>query len=162
MTTLQSPATRERGAIYITATDRKLLLALLEGRRMYGREDRRTLEALEEELDRAVVVDAAHVPPDVVTVGSRVQLVDLDSGKELLFTVVFPSRANADEGRISVLAPLGTAVLGYRTDDVIEWDVPGGRRRLRVLRVVYQPESDARTTLTHATPDTAQGASARE
>lgn len=145
MTTLQFPATRERGAIYVTASDRKLLLALLEGRRMYGREDRRTLQALEEELDRAVVVDAARVPPDVVTVGSRVHLVDLDSGEELLLTVVFPSRANADEGRISVLAPLGTAVLGYRTDDLIEWDVPGGRRRLRVLRVVYQPESAART-----------------
>ena len=59
--------------------------------------------------------------------------------------MVFPSRANADEGRISVLAPLGTAVLGYRNDDIIEWDVPGGRRRLKVLQVVYQPESAART-----------------
>lgn len=143
MTTIRPPAAPEKGAIYVTASDRKLLLALLEGRRMYGREDRRTLEALEEELDRAVVVDA--VPPDVVTVGSLVHLVDLDSGEDLLFTVVFPSRANADEGRISVLAPLGTAVLGYRADDLIEWDVPGGRRRLRVLRVVYQPESAART-----------------
>ena len=145
MNTTQSPTTREKAAIHVTAADRKLLLALLEGRRLYGREDRRTLEALEEELDRAVVVDAAQVPPDVVTVGSRVHLVDLDSGEELLFTVVFPSRANADEGRISVLAPLGTAVLGYRADDLIEWDVPGGRRRLRVLRVVFQPESAART-----------------
>jgi len=143
--TTSSPAARERGAIYVTAADRKLLLALLEGRRLYGREDRRTLEALEEELDRAVVVDTADVPPDVVTVGSRVHLVDRDSGEELLFTVVFPSRANADEGRISVLAPLGTAVLGYRAGDLIEWDVPGGRRRLKVLGVVYQPESDART-----------------
>ena len=159
--TTQSPATRERGAIYVTAVDRKLLLALLEGRRMYGREDRRTLEALEEELDRAVVVDTADVPPDVVTVGSRVHLADLDSGEELLFTVVFPSRANADEGRISVLAPLGTAVLGYRTHDLIEWDVPGGRRRLRVLGVVYQPESAARTTMM-ATEGTAPHASARK
>jgi len=160
--TTSSPAARERGAIYVTAADRKLLLALLEGRRLYGREDRRTLEALEEELDRAVVVDTADVPPDVVTVGSRVHLVDLDSGEELLFTVVFPSRANANEGRISVLAPLGTAVLGYRTDDHIEWDVPGGRRRLRVLRVVYQPESAARTTMMQAAQDVAPQASTRK
>ena len=160
--TTRSPATRERGAIYVTAADRKLLLALLEGRRLYGREDRRTLEALEEELDRTIVVDAAHVPPDVVTVGSRVHLADLDTGEELLFTVVFPSRANADEGRISVLAPLGMAVLGYRSDDLIEWDVPGRRRRLKVLRVVYQPESAARTTLMHASPGPAARASARE
>jgi regulator of nucleoside diphosphate kinase len=108
------------------------------------------------------VVDTAHLPPDVVTVGSRVHLVDLDTGEELLFSVVFPSRANADEGRISVLAPLGTAVLGYRSDDLIEWDVPGRRRRLKVLRVVYQPESAARTTLRHASPDPAARASARE
>ena len=160
--TTSSPAARERGAIYVTAADRKLLLALLEGRRLYGREDRRTLEALADELDRAVVVDTAHVPPDVVTVGSRVHLLDRDSGEELLFTVVFPSRANADEGRISVLAPLGTAVLGYRTDDLIEWDVPGGRRRLKVLRVVYQPEAAARTTLTQVSPVAAGRASARD
>ena len=160
--TTPSPATPERGAIYVTASDRKLLLALLEGRRRYGREDRQTLEALEEELDRAVVVDTAHLPPDVVTVGSRVHLVDLDTGEELIFTVVFPSRANANEGRISVLAPLGTAVLGYRTDDHIEWDVPGGRRRLRVLRVVYQPESAARTTMMQAAQDVAPQASTRK
>jgi len=160
--TTSSPAARERGAIYVTAADRKLLLALLEGRRLYGREDRRTLEALEEELDRAVVVDTADVPPDVVTVGSRVHLVDRDSGEELLFTVVFPSRANADDGRISVLAPLGTAVLGYRAGDLIEWDVPGGRRRLRVLRVVYQPESAARTTMMQAAQDVAPQASTRK
>ena len=93
---------------------------------------------------------------------SRVHLTDLDSGEELLFTVVFPSRANADEGRISVLAPLGTAVLGYRAGDLIEWDVPGGRRRLRVLRVVYQPESAARATLLHAAEGAERGASAGE
>jgi len=102
------------------------------------------LEVLEEELDRAVVVDTEHLPPDVVTLDSRVQLIDLDSGEELLFTVVLPSRANADEGRISVLAPLGMGVLGYRSGDVIEWDVPGGRRRLRVTHVPYQPEAAAR------------------
>lgn len=145
MTTLRPPAAREKGAIYVTASDQKRLLALVEARRMYGREDPRTLEALEEELDRAVVVEATEVPPDVVTVGSRVHLVDLDTGEQLLFTVVLPSRANADDGRISVLAPLGTAVLGYRTRDVFEWDVPGGRRHLRVLRVIYQPESAARS-----------------
>ena len=128
MTTLQRTAIREKGAIYVTPLDKDRLTALLEARRWHGREDGRTLEVLEEELDRAVVVDAEHLPPDVVTLDSRVQLIDLDSGEELLFAVVLPSRANADEGRISVLAPLGMAVLGYRSGDVIEWDVPGGRR----------------------------------
>ena len=144
MTTLQPAAIREKGAIYVTPPDMERLTSLLEARRWQGREDGRTLEVLEEELDRAVVVDAEHLPPDVVTLDSRVQLIDLDSGEELLFAVVLPSRANADEGRISVLAPLGMAVLGYRSGDVIEWDVPGGRRRLRVTHVHYQPEAAAR------------------
>src|SRR4051812_40202878 len=136
MTTVQPTAIREMGAIYVTPPDKERLTALLEGHRRYGREDGRTLEALEEELDRAVVVDAEELPADVVTLDSRVRLTDLDSGEELLFAVVLPSRANADEGRISVLAPLGMAVLGYRSRDVIEWDVPGGRRRLRVQHVL--------------------------
>ena len=144
MTTLQPVAIREKGAIYVTSLDKARLTSLLEARRGQAREDARTLEALEEELDRAVVVDAAHLPPDVVTLDSRVQLIDLDSGEELLFAVVLPSRANADEGRLSVLAPLGMAVLGYRSGEVIEWDVPGGRRRLRVTHVLYQPEAAAR------------------
>jgi regulator of nucleoside diphosphate kinase len=131
-------------AIYVTPPDKERLTSLLEARRSFGREDGRTLEVLEEELDRAVVVDADQLPPDVVTLDSRVRLVDLDSGEELTFAVVLPSRANADEGRISVLAPLGMAVLGYRCGDFIDWAVPGGRRRLRVTRVLFQPEAAAR------------------
>jgi regulator of nucleoside diphosphate kinase len=146
MTTLQPVAIREKAEIYMTPPDKERLTSLLEGRRWYGREDGRTLEVLEEELDRAVVVDPEQLPPDVVTLDSRLQLIDLDSGEELLFAVVLPARANADEGRISVLAPLGMAVLGYRSGDVIEWDVPGGRRRLRVAHVLYQPEAAARRT----------------
>jgi regulator of nucleoside diphosphate kinase len=146
MTTLQPASIRDKGAIYVTPPDKKRLTALLEARRWHGRDDGRTLEVLEEELDRAVVVDAEQLPADVVTLDSRVQLSDLDSGEKLLFAVVLPSRANADEGRISVLAPLGMAVLGYRSGDVIEWDVPGGRRRLRVTHVLYQPEAAARRT----------------
>jgi regulator of nucleoside diphosphate kinase len=144
MTSVGVGAARERGAIYVTASDRERLLALVEGQRLHGREDVRILEALEEELERALVVDARELPTDVVTLDSRVGLVDLDSGEEMIFTLVLPSRANANEGRISVLAPLGMAVLGYRANDVIEWDVPSGRRKLRVRRVIYQPEAASR------------------
>jgi regulator of nucleoside diphosphate kinase len=144
MTSVQSDATRHENAIYVTLPDKERLVALVEGYRTQGREDPRTLEALEGELARARVVDARELAADVVTLDSRVRLVDLDSGGEMLFTVVLPSRANADDGRISVLAPLGMAVLGCRAGDDIEWDVPGGRRRLRVRRVVYQPEAAAR------------------
>jgi regulator of nucleoside diphosphate kinase len=144
MTSAGPAAAPDSGAIYVTASDKNQLLMLLEARRMEGREDIGTLAALEEELDRAVVVDGPEVPTDVVTLGSRVRLADLDSGEEMIFTVVLPSRANADQGRISVLAPLGMAVLGYRAGARIEWDVPGGRRRLRVQHVIQQPPAARR------------------
>jgi regulator of nucleoside diphosphate kinase len=148
MALIQSESTTHRGAIYVTISDMGRLLALVEGYRLQGREDRSTLERLEDELDRAVVVDAREIQPDVVTLDSRVRLVDLDSGEELLFTLVLPSRSNIDEGRISVLAPLGMAVLGYRAGDDIEWEVPAGRRRLRVQTVVYQPEAAGAAAVT--------------
>ena len=100
---LQAKGSLAEGIIYMTAPDRDRLAALVEGYRLQGREDQDVLQRLEDELDRAVVVEADEIPADVVTLDSRVRLVDLDSGEELLFTPVLPSRANADEGRISVL-----------------------------------------------------------
>jgi regulator of nucleoside diphosphate kinase len=156
MTSVQSDATRPQGPIYMTVSDMERLMALVKGYRLQGREDG-SLDVLEEELDRALVMDAGRrFPSDVVTLDSRVLVWDLDSGKERLFTLVLPSKANVDEGRISVLAPLGMAVLGYRTGDEIEWDVPGGRRRFMIRRVIHQPEASARRQAARARP--AEGA----
>ena len=151
MAIIHSKTTADRGTIYITRPDMDRLAALVEGYRLQGREDPRTLQRLEDELERAVVVHASDVSSDVVTLDSRLLLVDLDSGEEMIFTLVLPSRANADAGRISVLAPLGMAVLGYRIGDEIEWDVPAGRRRLRVRNVIDQPESGVRNAGTVVT-----------
>jgi regulator of nucleoside diphosphate kinase len=129
------------GTIYLTAADRGRLQALVDGYRGQGRHDEGALRQLEDELDRAAVVDPGELPPDVVTLDAQVALTDRDTGEELLFSVVLPSRANVDEGRISVLAPLGMAVLGYRPGDDIEWEVPAGRRRLRVQRVTHPTPS---------------------
>jgi regulator of nucleoside diphosphate kinase len=144
MTIVRSEAAVEKGAIYLTVADMNRLEMLIEGYRLGGRGDRRNLDTLAEELERAVVVDASDLPPDVVTLGSHVSLVDLDAREKLAFTVVLPAKANFDEGRVSVLAPLGTAVLGYRADDYIEWEVPGGRRRLQLEHVAQQWEGAAR------------------
>jgi regulator of nucleoside diphosphate kinase len=144
MTSVQSHGTHPEGPIYMTISDMDRLKALVNGYRLQGREDG-TLDVLEAELDRALVMDAGRrLPSDVVTLDSRVLVVGLDSGEERLFTLVLPSKANVDEGRISVLAPLGMAVLGYRSGNEIEWEFPGGRRRFMVRRVVHQPEADAR------------------
>ena len=73
---------------------------------------------------------------------SRAELIDLDSGERMEFTLVFPSDANIEAGKISALAPLGTAMLGYRVGDEFEWHVPYGTRRFKVNRVYFQPEAE--------------------
>ena len=89
-------------------------MELLEIAKSIHSRDRGDLIGLEAELKRAIIVDPKEVPTDVITMNSQADLVDLDTGEKVTFTVVFPRNANVDEGRISVLAPLGAAMLGYR------------------------------------------------
>jgi regulator of nucleoside diphosphate kinase len=128
--------------IYITKPDHERLTKLIQiAREREGDANRKYLDSLEEELERAEVVQQKDIPPDVITMRSTVRLKDLDSSEEMTYQLTFPTEANFDEGKISVLAPIGTAMIGYRHRDVIEWEVPSGVRRLRVEDVLYQPES---------------------
>lgn len=129
-----------RDRIYITEADFDRLRRLIDGLRAGGSFDYEHLATLEEELDRAEIVEPTAVPSDVVTMNSVVRLKDLDSGDVLTYKLLFPTQARTGNG-ISVLAPIGTAILGYREGDVIEWRVPKGIRRLKVLEVLYQPEA---------------------
>ncbi len=128
--------------IYITEPDHERLTKLIDiAREREGDANRKHIDSLEEELERAEVVQQKEIPPDVVTMRSTVRLKDMDTGEEMTYQLTFPTEANYDEGKISVLAPIGTAMLGYRRGDVIEWEVPSGVRRLRVEEILYQPES---------------------
>jgi regulator of nucleoside diphosphate kinase len=127
--------------IVVTEFDQSRLRTLLEGTRQWNARDRAHVDHLESELNRAQVVPPVNVPPDVVTMNSEIVVRDMDSNEELTFAVVFPSDADVNRQKISILAPIGTAVLGYRAGDMIEWNVPGRRRRLRIERVVFQPEA---------------------
>lgn len=131
----------ETRSIRITQSDLERLQRLIEARRGVVRRDASHIDALEEELERADVVDSTEIPPDVVTMRSRIRVKDLRSGEESVYTLVFPAEADADNGKLSVLAPIGTALLGYRKGDVIESPVPGGIRRIEVRDVLYQPEA---------------------
>lgn len=106
-----------------------------------------TLSALERELERALVVKPEDVPASVVTMNSQVQVLDLDTDERRCVTLVFPTLAGIEAGRVSVLAPLGTALLGSREGNPVEWRTPRGVKRLRVERVVYQPEAAGRFDL---------------
>ena len=98
--------------------------------------------ALRDELARADVLAPAQMPNDVVTMNSRVRAVDLDNGDAYDLTLVYPRDADGDAGRVSVLAPVGSAILGLRIGQTMQWPMPGGRRMtLRVDAIHYQPEA---------------------
>jgi len=99
------------------------------------------LENLSKEMKRAVQVAPKEIPPDVITMNSSARIVDCDTGEEMEVTLVFPEDADMERNRVSILAPIGTAMLGYRIGDVFGWDVPSGKRRLRVKKILYQPEA---------------------
>jgi regulator of nucleoside diphosphate kinase len=127
--------------IFITAFDKKRLDELIAVVREFGEHARDDLDDLAAELSRATVVKSTKVPANVVTMNSKVILHDLDTSEEETYALVFPSEADASSGAISVLAPIGTAILGYREGDVVEWPVPSGIRQIRIEKILYQPEA---------------------
>ena len=124
-------------SITITRLDLQRLEKLLDGLEEYGP----AAQALEQELARAQVVGHDEVPPGVVTMNSRVHCRDDNSGKEYHLTLVYPQEAGA-EGTVSILAPVGCALLGLSVGQHIDWPTPSGKPlRLTLLDVEYQPEA---------------------
>jgi regulator of nucleoside diphosphate kinase len=99
------------------------------------------LEYLEEELERATVVEPKSIPPSVVTMNSTVRFAMEPSGEEFCMTLVYPGDEDSAKQKISVFAPVGSALLGLAEGDKIEWPRPGGGRLyVHVQEVLYQPE----------------------
>ncbi len=130
----------EQNNIIVTAPDHERLGRLIE-QNGNGR-DRSSALQLEEELARAFVVGQTEVPADVVTMNSRFVYVDEETGAKSTVTLVYPNEAAPADGKLSVLSPVGAALIGLRVGQSIQWPLPNGRkRRLRVETLMYQPES---------------------
>lgn len=129
--------------IYITVEDMKCLSEFLRVAPVRYEKDNAHLAALSEELNRAEVVLPERMPPDIVTMRSHVLLRDLDSGEEMEYIVVFPEDVDVTAGRISVVSPIGAAILGRRAGNSIRIKVPAGVRKMRIERILYQPEAAA-------------------
>lgn len=129
--------------ILITEDDMARLKGLVRQGRVAARRDQAHLAILDQELDRAEVIAAGDLSPDVVTMQSTVRVRDLDSGTSMVYTLAFPMDADIEKRRISVLAPIGTALIGYRAGDVLELATPGGTKRLHIEEVLFQPEAAA-------------------
>jgi regulator of nucleoside diphosphate kinase len=125
--------------IILSVADHNRLKRLTESAQTDSRVRGDFVSALKAELDRAGVVPGNKVPANVVTMNSVVRLRDLETDEIEQYELVFPEDADIAQNRISVLAPIGTAILGYRRGDIIEWPVPIGIRRLRVEKVMRPP-----------------------
>ena len=122
--------------IVVTSTDMERLRTLIDTT------SGDKADALDAELLRAQVVDAADIAPDVVTMNSRVVYQDEETRETREVTLTYPQDASLEQGRVSVLAPVGAALLGLSVGQTIEWEQPGGKhKRLSIVSVTYQPQA---------------------
>jgi regulator of nucleoside diphosphate kinase len=135
--------------ILITRDDMARLRELVRAGRRASRRDQSHLAELDRELDRAEIIETEDLSSDVVTMHSAVRVRDLDSGRSVVYTLAFPADADIEKQRISVLAPIGTALIGYRAGDHVEWRTPGGTKRLQIEEVLFQPEAAGSSAAGH-------------
>jgi regulator of nucleoside diphosphate kinase len=125
--------------IQLTALDYERLRSLIDS--WPDTRDVAAAQALSDELDRAEVVPAEQIAGNVVTMNSRVVFEDQETAAKREVWLVYPQESDVERGRISVLAPVGSALLGLAVGQTIDWPLPGGQaKRLRIVEVVYQPE----------------------
>lgn len=128
-----------RPAIILNELDAERLDALLE-QAAYASSP--VAEALNAELDRAEMRSPEDIPADVVTMNSRIRFRDLASGEDHVRTLVYPVNLKDSNDQISVMAPIGAALLGLRVGDNIVWTLPNGNQtHIEVLELQYQPEA---------------------
>lgn len=127
--------------LYITGLDKDRLLKLIHGDIDLKEKNKPYINDLELELEKAAVVDPGRIPADVITMNTQVRLRFDDALEDTVYTLVYPSDSSIKEGRISVLSPIGTALLGYQAGDVIQWRVPDGTVRIEIMEILYQPEA---------------------
>jgi regulator of nucleoside diphosphate kinase len=129
-----------KNTIKVTTADREKIMQMIES--LEGGRLADACEALDAELERAEFVAPQEIPADVVTMNSVVEYMDEESGKVTKVTLVYPPQANIAEGKISVLAPIGSALLGLSVGQSLSWPLPDGRKKtVRVTKVEYQPEA---------------------
>ena len=128
-------------AIFITRTDQERLGKLIQLKEEFASDSKTHLEELKSELKRAVIIEPQAIPADVITMRSQVLLKDLSNGEEMICTLVYPDEADMLAGKISILAPIGMAILGYRENDQVEREIPGGIAMFKVEKVLFQPEA---------------------
>lgn len=128
-------------ALYLTDYDYERLELLLDNMNSVPQNRREDLSRLEDDLETCKIIAPEEMPANIVTLHSTVRYLDLDSNKERVVTLVFPSNADLSKGRISLIVPLGTAILGRAEGDIVFWKTFDGQKTIRIEEVLYKPEA---------------------
>lgn len=135
--------TKKAGAktIYITDNDMDRLEKLLALEDNCASRDNKHLGELASELMKAEIVESSDIPANVITMNSEVLLQDMGNNDCKTYKLVFPREADLEQRKVSVLAPIGTAMIGCRVGQLIRWNAPAGERCMKVVKILYQPEA---------------------
>jgi len=128
-------------AKYVNDFDLARLKEIVKFSRDLGEKEESTIRTLENELNNAEMVKHKNTPPDVITMNSEVVYKNMATRRKEFLTLVFPNHADIEMKKISVLSPIGRALLGRRVGEIIKLQVPAGMRRLKVEKIKYQPEA---------------------
>lgn len=125
--------------IYITSIDRDRIHKLIEKSPAGNQPPNDLVKKLRGELSRAIIVDSRQVPHDVITLNSKA-LLELND-EDIEVSLVYPEDADISSMKLSVFSPIGTAILGHKEGNTVEWEVPSGTSKIRIKRIIYQPEA---------------------
>lgn len=144
-TVLKEEKKMKTNEIMITSFDYEMIInMLLKMRESLTKEQKDNADKLVIEIKRAYKVDPYEIPSDYVTMNSIFEIQEVDKNETRKISLVYPNKANIDEKKISVLSPVGTAVLGYRTGEIIHWKVPAGYKKFKISKMIYQPEASGK------------------
>jgi regulator of nucleoside diphosphate kinase len=129
------------GKIVVTKIDYERLKRVIKLATGDKKIDPKNLLFLSNEIERAEKIDSKTIAPNFVTMHSQIEVKDLDTGKLMMLSLVYPEKADFKKGLISVLSPLGCALLGYKAGDTISFEVPAGKKQMKIEKVIYQPEA---------------------
>ncbi len=127
--------------MYITVNDYKRITGLIEFASLQNKSPEIAGRLLKE-LEAAKTFEQDRISNNIVTMNSRALLREIKSGREIEITITYPQDADSKEQKVSVLSPIGIALLGCREGDITSWRVPGGIGRFKVEKVLYQPEAE--------------------
>jgi regulator of nucleoside diphosphate kinase len=132
----------QRTTIYVKETDRMRIEQLFMFCEIFKEEEKRSIRRLQFEVSEGIVVPDDQIPPDVVAIDAKVLLKDLGTGQEFWMSLVFPEEADAQNNRISVLAPISRCLLGARVGEIVNCYLLTGSCYLKILKVINRPEID--------------------